>query len=205
MSERDKSDMSKEKGIYSPYFIGRHKKAVLGALATTGAVVAGLLSYVNHNQNVDAAAAGLQALKRDKACERVIDTLAGPNAQTATVRLASLSAQQKDDCRLNKFSSTVVLQSGYDAVELDATLVDPSVTLPDRQSLQAAAASDLAESNTGEWSDLPFDIGMGGLAVPAVLFMVTAALSGDFNTYNERQSAAEAARAARRRPPAGEL
>lgn len=171
----------------SPYWIGRHKRGFLGSMALIGITATGFFTWIGVNRSEDIAASGKEALRQDRACVRIIDDIAGPKADTATVRLDSLTAQQQADCRVDDLPSNVNVSRtpGY-GPQLQATIVKPTVTLPSRQSLMAAEASDLKDSQTSKWDDLPFDLGMGLVGLPLTGFIVTAAISGDAFTYNHR-------------------
>lgn len=170
----------------SPYWIGRHKRGFLTSLATLGVVSTGLFTWISHNQARDNADAYAQALRKDRACERVIDEKAGPKANTAIVRLGALTARQQVDCGVDGIISTKNVGGGYGEPRLLAKTIDATVELPSRQALHAAQRQDLKESQTSEWNDLPFDIGMGMVGVPLMGFIVTAWMSGDAFTYNRR-------------------
>lgn len=171
----------------SPYWMGRHKRGFMGSLALIGMVSTGLFAWTGVNKSEGTAVDGLKALREDRACVRLIDDKAGPDAKTAIVPLRSLTPQQQIDCRVDDLPSTVNVSSapGY-GPQLHATIVNPTVELPDRQSLAAATSQDLKDSQTGKWDDLEFDVGMGMIGIPAVAFVVTAAFSGDAFVYNHR-------------------
>ena len=171
----------------SPYWMGRHKKGFRGSLAVIAIASTGLLTWVGVNRSEDTAASSLKALRQDRACVRVIDDKAGPDAQTATVSLSSLTPQQQIDCRVNDLSlkNNVSEVPGY-GPQLNATIVDPTVELPSRKSLVAAEAVDLSGSQTGKWDDWKFDVGMGMIGIPGVAFVITGALTGDLIAYNHR-------------------
>lgn len=182
MSERAGTKEKSE----SIYWIGRHKKGFWGSVAALSIGVTGLFGWVGHNRSVDTANEGLAALRQDRACERVIDQKAGPQASTATVRLGALTTQQRVDCRVDSLTSVTDVGRGYGHPGLDATVVDATVKLPSRQQLQAAQEDDLKDSQTSEWSDLPFDIGFGMGLVPIAALAFTALFSGDLDTFNNR-------------------
>lgn len=173
----------------SRYWIGRHKRGFLGSLAVLGIASTGLFAWIGVNKSEGTAADGLKALREDRACMRVIDEKAGPDAKTATVRLKSLTLQQQVDCRVDDLPSEVNVSEvpGY-GPQLHATLVNPTVELPSRQSLVAAESQDLQDSQTGKWDDLPFDAGMGMIGIPGMVFLATALMTGDAFEYNRRQN-----------------
>lgn len=169
-----------ERRLSSPYWIGRHKGGFLGSLALVGIASTGLFAWLGVNKSEATAADGLKSLRQDRACVRLIDDIAGPEAKTATVRLNSLTPKQQADCKVDDLPSKVNVSRvrGY-GPQLHATIVNPTVELPSKQELVAAESQDLEDSKTGKWDDLPFDVGMGMIGVPGVGFLVTSFFTGD--------------------------
>ncbi len=184
-----------KKSSQSPYWIGRHKRGFFGSLAVLGIAATGLFAVVDNNRAQDKADAGLKALRQDQACERVINDKSGPNANTATVRLGSLTTKQQIDCRVADILSTSNVGRGYGEPRLSAKVVDATVELPSHHDLNAAIEQDLSESQTKEWGDLPIDVAMGMGLVPVMALMLTALASGDVLVFSRRQDALAKAQA----------
>lgn len=175
----------------SVYWIGRHKRSFLGGLAVLGIAATAGLSWVDINRNQDTAEQGQAALKRDQACLSIIEDKTPPGKNVATISLASLSPQQKYNCRLNKLPSRVNVGEGYGEPSLIVKVTNQTtVELPSATSVKAAIAQDTADAHLSKYDGIvPGDVLIGGLGLPAMTFMLTAVLSGDYKTLNSASGA----------------